>query len=267
MEQYLIADSGGTKTDWCYVDTDEKSHFFSTNSYHPEQWNSAFFEKSKLFWEEFGELGEIKLYFFGAGCYFVEKCEKLVQFFKSLGFQSVSIFSDLHGSAIASFGKANGKVAIMGTGSVVFHWKNEQIENIIGGKGHLIGDEGSGYYFGKLILEAIKNRELSSLQLKTIERKVPTTIDLSNKYEVAKISYLLKDDKDLFFFFHRQNIIQFITSHNLQFDSNKIAIVGSYAFHHQDIIRSVFEEKGVEISTFIEKPIYQLVEQKHVFVD
>ncbi len=31
----LIADSGGTKTDWCGIDEQKEKHSFTTESYHP----------------------------------------------------------------------------------------------------------------------------------------------------------------------------------------------------------------------------------------
>lgn len=52
--------------------------------------------------------------------------------------------SDLHGAGYSLFGKESGWGTIMGTGSVLFQWKEQEVVQEIGGKGHLSGDEGSG---------------------------------------------------------------------------------------------------------------------------
>ncbi len=267
MKQYLIADSGGTKTDWCLINANGGKKIFTTESYHPFNWSDSFFQRIETFWERFENKDIISLYFFGAGCFQIKKCKLLNDFFLTLNFNSVSIRSDLHGAAISLYGDSNGKLAILGTGSVLFDWEGKEITNIIGGRGHITGDEGSGYYFGKLILEAYQNRKLNKKQQRIVEHLNMESIDLANKFQVAKIAKQLKSQQDIFQDFHIDNIQSFINTHQLKDQHEKLSIVGSYGFHHKRIIRSVFEQNGIEILTFIEKPIFNLVEQRGVFID
>ena len=267
MKQYLIADSGGTKTDWCLIDQNNGKTFFTTESYHPVHWNHDFFLCYRMYWENIEDKEGIAVFFFGAGCFHSENCQEISRFLKSLGFGSVEIYSDLHSAAISCYGEKNGKVAILGTGSVLFDWNNGEIVHRIGGKGHLLGDEGSGYYFGKLIIEGFRNNSLNEYQQKSIKKWKIDQIDLNDKFEVANISKLLSNEKEEFSTVHGQNIEQFIASHQLLLSKSKIAIVGSYGFHHQDIISKTFEKYTLPVPEFIEKPISLLVEHKAVFID
>lgn len=267
MKQYLIADSGGTKTDWCLVDSFNNKKFFSTESYHPVNWNDDFFKRIRLFWEEFEGKENTSIYFFGAGCLEPEKCQQLANLFNLLGFKSIKIQSDLHAAAYSSRAQKKGSVAILGTGSVLFEWRNERILNVIGGKGHRVGDEGSGYYFGKLILKAFHDKLLNLKQIEILEKYKLTEIDLSQKFQVSNISKQLRNEKNIFRQFHELNIQRFITAHYLHNSSIELTIIGSYGFHHQDIIKGAFEDEKVLILKFIEKPIFSLVENSGCFID
>ncbi len=267
MKQYLIADSGGTKTDWCLIDRNDRKEFFTSESYHPVHWDKDFFNRNRMYWEKIKGKEDITVCFFGAGCFHTENCLEISRFFETIGFRSVEIYSDLHSAAISSYGENNGRVAILGTGSVLFDWNNGEIVHRIGGKGHLYGDEGSGYYFGKLIIERFRNNLLNEYQIKCIKKLNIDQIDLNDKFKVANISKLLSNEKKGFSIVHRQNIEVFIVSHDLLLSKDKLSIVGSYGFHHQEIIRSVFERNGLTVSLFIEKPIFCLVEYRAVFID
>jgi len=267
VKQYLIADSGGTKTDWCLIDRYNKKTFFNSESYHPVHWDKDFFLRNRMYLENIKEKEDIAVFFFGAGCFHSENCQEISRFFKSLGFGSVEIYSDLHSAAISSYGEGNGRVAILGTGSVVFDWDNGEVVHRIGGKGHLLGDEGSGYYFGKLILEGFRENSFNEYQKQCIKKWKIHQINLNDKFEVANISKLFSDKKEVFSAVHVQNIERFIASHNLLFSTDEISIVGSYGFYHQGIIREVFKKHGLTIFRFIEKPISLLVEHSPVFID
>ena len=64
----LIADSGGTKTDWCFIDELGNQHYFSSESYHPSNWSVDFTERIAAFWEQRPELKKAQVHLFCAGC-------------------------------------------------------------------------------------------------------------------------------------------------------------------------------------------------------
>ena len=256
----LFADSGGTKTDWCFVNTYGVRSYFATESYHPSNWGESFFKRIKSFWETKPELKSAQLFFYGAGCLNSQKAGELSGRFKEFQFSNVWVSSDLHGAGMASYGRKNGTVAIMGTGSVMFSWNDGQVENIIGGLGHEIGDEGSGYYFGKLILNGLINKTLNKKQLDIIDCRFED-ISLNQKFRVARLASELKEYKEVFRNFHIKNIDAFLRFHIAKTDKLNLTIVGSYGFHHQDIISSYLYENGVFVDQFIERPINAIVEQ------
>ena len=46
---FLVADSGGTQTDWCFVSETGVREYFTTKSFHPSNWNEDFFKELENF--------------------------------------------------------------------------------------------------------------------------------------------------------------------------------------------------------------------------
>lgn len=264
--KYLIADSGGTQTDWCFVDEEGKRFHFSTESYHPTNWNLNFINRVKEFWEKHDQMFDAELFFFGAGCYSSVNAVKMKFILKESGFQIVYVSSDLHGAGLALFGKNNGWGAILGTGSVLFEWCQKEVTRLVGGKGHEAGDEGSGYYFGKLVYQAFLDQQLTHHQqilflnnVDTDQLKLNNSL-ISQKNSFASIAKSLGDEKS-FLDFHRENMRHFCALYLSNLEVTKIGFVGSYAFHQRDLLREVLAEFGVDLILVIEKPIERIVDQ------
>ena len=98
---------------------------------------------------------DLEVHFFGAGCLREENQLKMLAAFEQLGMRNVSVKSDILAGYLATSDQESGFVAIVGTGSVIGRIENREVSEIYGGLGYLNGDEGSGYYFGKLIIEKI----------------------------------------------------------------------------------------------------------------
>ena len=116
-----------------------------------------------------------------------------------------SIESDLKMSHIATFKNKDGNLFIAGTGSSLLCRKNGQFIQK-GGWGHILGDEGSGYWIGKQILKTYINfldyneSPMDFLDLlPTIQQIFPNrqsiinTVYNSPKTEVAKLATLYLD--------------------------------------------------------------------------
>ena len=116
-----------------------------------------------------------------------------------------SIESDLKMSHIATFKNKDGNLFIAGTGSSLLCRKNDQFIQK-GGWGHILGDEGSGYWIGKQILKTYINfldyneSPMDFLDLlPTIQQIFPNrqsiinTVYNSPKTEVAKLATLYLD--------------------------------------------------------------------------
>lgn len=76
----------------------------------------------------------------------------------------VEIHSDTVGAARALFGKSQGVVAILGTGSNACYYDGASIEQSVRSGGYILGDEGSAAALGKMFLsDIIKERVPSEL--------------------------------------------------------------------------------------------------------
>lgn len=265
----LIADSGGTKTDWCLITADH-CYFFSTESYHPNTLSSP----SKLelipFWKDLTQKLAVSCHFYGAGCSTEENQTKIKNHFTSeANFIQFDVASDLVAAGIALLVKEEGYVGILGTGSVLTYYKNTQIAEIIGGFGYLLGDEGSGYYFGKLVLQKYLNNELSEALTSLLETQYGNRSSiLKNCYskegktfisgiqihsESVKIEFEINQ-------IHLENIELFLTTYLPKETAKKeISFVGSYAYYQKEILKTTLEKLGWKLRNVIQKPIEELV--------
>ena len=262
----LIADSGGTKTDWCFVDELGNKDYFTSESYHPSNWTSEFIEQISIFWEQRAQLKEAQLHFFCAGCLNPEKAKQLELIFHSLGFKDVTVKSDLHAAGLALFGNRQGTFAILGTGSVLVDWNAGEVVSVFGGKGHVQGDEGSGFYFGKLVYEAYLKRELSIDQERILEKEVDLNL-LAEKYKrgdtkyvLAELANTLKNEQHQFLDFHIKNIRAFYDSVLEQRVPIDLQVVGGYFFYNSAILKPIFHDLKVHVTDFQHRPIYALVD-------
>ncbi len=151
----LVADSGSTKTDWILVTPGEPDTTFKTAGINP------FFLSEKEILKVISKQenliakaeGVKEIYFFGAGCSSPDKREVVSNVLSQVFKQAyVSVDSDLLGSAYATCGYEAGLCCILGTGSNITYFDGENIFEGKHGLGYILGDEGSGSYFGKKLI-------------------------------------------------------------------------------------------------------------------
>lgn len=262
----VIVDAGGSTTSWAFVYSDNTKDFIDTRSYHPINFNEAFFATSKHF------LGlhvtnKVPLFFFGAGMGKAENKQILNQFLQPY-FSSITILTDIQG-LVLSLEMKSGAIAIMGTGSVLVEIMNGTIRQQIGGLGHLLGDEGSAYYFGKLVVQALFNNQLSDAQKADLTEQttlLQTSLEewLNMKYDVAGLAKSL--NTDLFEEYHIKNIQLFFEKHvDEHIEIDKIAFVGSYAFYKRNLINNELQKRNIKKATFIQKPIELFCDKFAIF--
>ena len=169
-----------------------------------------------------------------------------------------SIESDLKMSHIATFKNKDGNLFIAGTGSSLLCRKNDQFIQK-GGWGHILGDEGSGYWIGKQILKTYINfldyneSPMDFLDLlPTIQQIFPNrqsiinTVYNSPKTEVAKLATLYLDySNNLFLTSIAQqagkDIAKALLSCN-QEDNIIVAFEGSIIKNNAHVLNSVLTE-------------------------
>lgn len=169
-----------------------------------------------------------------------------------------SVESDLKMSHIATFKNKDGNLFIAGTGSSLLCRKNNQFIQK-GGWGHILGDEGSGYWIGKQILKTYTNfldyneSPMDFLDLlPTIQQIFPNrqsiinTVYNSPKTEVAKLATLYLDySNNLFLTSIAQqagkDIAKALLSCN-QEDNIIVAFEGSVIKNNAHVLNSVLTE-------------------------
>lgn len=256
----IIADSGGTKTDWCALDQENKIHRFTTESYHPLHVNELFVSRQLEFWNQY-DISDCFIHFYGAGCLREENQQKMKSLFDRLGFSSVLVESDLFAASRVA-GEECDMVAICGTGSVLFKVEHEQLTELRGGLGWEDGDEGSGFYFGKLLLERLKTAGNNYPEIRNVIEKWKTFDELysiqgkpESKSVYSKLSSLLTDYRSnpLVSSVHIENVQLFLELYAKECSS--IGFVGSYAFHMKDFFEISCKTRNIKAFSFVERPI------------
>ncbi len=237
---------------------------------HPMYVGQQISSEDQLFWEERKEMLQADLHFFGAGCLDEQNAHRLQQYLCLLGFQRVHVRSDLHASAFATLKDGTGIVAIMGTGSVAAAFDKFELTDRVGGLGYLLGDEGSGFYFGKLLVNEYLEGRLSDKLMQSIEHTIGDRSDvLSKVYSpkgrdfLAMLSKLFGDGNDPeLLLLHEQNLRSFLKVVQQRYAKHDqpIHFTGSYACANQEMIEKLMSDMGLSVGKFIARPIEELPE-------
>lgn len=151
----LIADSGATKTEWRLVGK-TKSKSFYTAGISPYYMNQSQIEELLL--KELPRSVFKKkidaVFYYGTGCKTKAKATVVRKALSNLFSKSkVQVTHDLMGATIALCGKSKGIACILGTGSNSCFFNGNRIVFNSPGLGYVLGDEGSGAYLGKKVVQ------------------------------------------------------------------------------------------------------------------
>lgn len=271
----LIADSGATKTDWCYGETHSATPIIQTQGINPFHQSAEHIhhvlEKELL--PQLNSSADItRIFFYGAGCT-PEKSgivnHALQAFFPHA---KIEVRSDLLGAARALCGSEKGIACILGTGSNSCIYDGEKITANVSPLGYILGDEGSGAHLGKrLVSDCLKGQlpeNISTLFLKHAGVSAATIIDKvyrqpqANRF-LASLTPFLSAHREMpeihalllscFTEFFRRNVMQY------DYQQTKVHFTGSIAWHFQDEVREAAESLGIQTGKFIKNPIHGLI--------
>ena len=153
----LICDSGSTKADWLLMDGKKVKSPFQTPGLNPvnlsEKSLSTILKAEKKITRVSAQIKEV--HFFGSGCGNAEGKGRMMKVLRRVFTKSkITVENDLMASAIATCGNERGVVAILGTGSNCCYFDGKKIHVKNFGLGFMLGDEGSGTWFGRKFLVA-----------------------------------------------------------------------------------------------------------------
>lgn len=272
----LIADSGSTKTDWALIHNGQ-ARYTGTIGFNP------LFHSSDLISSEISKNMELfdfadevtRIRFFGAGCSSKERNAIVEEALHSVfpNADDVMVREDMLGAAIALCGDQPGIVCILGTGSNACYFDGDEIVANFPSLGYILGDEGSGSYFGKDLLAQYLYGNLPN-EIAQAVSKIGMNKDqvLQRVYNepnanvfLASIMKLIEEKgshpwvrsmiKDGFTTFAKTCIQWFdnYTEHQVHF-------LGSVAYFNCDVLEEVADEMGFSMGDVIRQPIYNLAE-------
>ncbi len=270
----LIAESGSTKTDWVLIENNKNTLNISTSGFNPNYFPVEILDQGVAEIAASTSANQVsEIYFYGSGCTRSESKKMVDEVLKKhFGQAKTQVNNDLYGAARALFGDGSGIVSILGTGSSCCLFSDGAIKYQVPSLGYLLGDEGSGFHLGKLLvnayfkgrlpdhlkqkLEAEANLNLSGFIGKIYSEPKPnstlasfvTFID-ANKHEPFIKNLVKMAFRDFF----AGNI-----SCIPRYRDFKLGFAGSVAFLFQDFLIETALESGLEISKIVKNPIGEL---------
>jgi len=272
----LICDSGATKAEWCLVYNCKKKTIF-TQGISPYFLNTEQI-RVLLLKELQPKLRNIKVdevFFYGTGCANPANARSVKNAIQLVftNTKKVEVTHDLMAAARAVCGKGKGIVANLGTGSFCCYYDGKKIIKQIPGIGYILGDEGSGAYLGKKVIQYylyetfdddlrarfnakyITNRSeiLENVYKKPLPNRylASFTIFLAENRGHYMIDNIIEDGLNEFFFYH---LCKFRESWIMP-----IHFVGSVAFGFKDVLQHLCNTYEFELGRVIKNPMEGLV--------
>jgi glucosamine kinase len=268
----LIADSGATKTSWMLLGKRSKKEI-QTQGLSPYYFTAEqMAEVIQL--ELVPQMGKKEIediHFYGTGCAtpaLQQVVKKALQ--KSImPVGKIEVQSDLTGAARSVCGHQKGIACILGTGSNSCVYNGKKVVKNNPAPGFILGDEGSGAYLGKKVLQHFIYNTFDEELLHKFQQKFQTdyrTI-LDNVYKqpwpnryMAGFAIFLGENRGHYMV---ENILEdsfsdFIMTHLYKYSetwSLPIHFCGSIAWHFRDKLKEVCEGFGLQSGNILQAPI------------
>ncbi|WP_300727747.1 ATPase [uncultured Bacteroides sp.] len=269
----LIADSGSTKTDWCYGSDIHQYKLIQTEGINPVHQSEETIRKiiTNGLIPQLPVSGRCTaIYFYGAGCLPTKTTGMIHLLEEYFPYANVYVESDLLGAARALCKNQPGIACILGTGSNSCLFDGKRITHNISPLGYILGDEGSGAYLGKRFIgDCLKGQLPEVLKDGLLEELKMTPSDIidrvyrqpqANKFLASITPYIYnhKDMKpvhdfltDCFKEFFRRNVL-------LYPKRLPVSFVGSIAWNFKEEIMEVAHDYNLQMGLFIKSPIDEL---------
>ncbi|MCB0478198.1 MAG: hypothetical protein KDC84_08545 [Crocinitomicaceae bacterium] len=266
MGNKLIIESGSTKADWVVLDENGVLNQIQSVGLNPKILTQELFKKSvEEIVQKLNAQPIEQVYFYGAGVIGLEN--KVKEVFKStIPNTEVTVFSDLiAGLHVSSFDRK--MICILGTGSYIGLFEQENLLESRLGHGYIIGDLCSGSEFGKIVLRDFLNGDLpvvladefentpAELQKQLYQQKTPNRF-LASFFPILSKHSNTEYGKQLI-----EEQIQLLSKKGvepLSQNCKKITFIGGVANQLKSELTAYFGSH-YEIE-FVEKPIEKLVE-------
>jgi glucosamine kinase len=272
----LIAESGATKAEWCLVGNGKKKSFI-TQGISP-----YFFNEEKITGLLQNELlpsmpGSAKvenIYYYGTGMRNQENVKMLKRSLQKVFTKAkIEVNDDMLAAARGLNGNGKGLACNLGTGSFCCFYNGKKIVKQTPGIGYVLGDEGSGAYLGKKVLQYFlydtfdeelrykfddKYKTSPVSILENVYRKplanrylASFTLFLSENRGHYMIENIIEDGLNDFFFFHLCKYREIWTF--------PVSFVGSVAFGFKDVLQQLCNSYEFELGNVMKSPMEGLI--------
>ncbi|MBN8652519.1 MAG: N-acetylglucosamine kinase [Cytophagales bacterium] len=267
----LVADSGGSKIDWRFLNKDGsigQAHSPGFNPYYQplEHLHSIIKESLAPQVKESVD----KIFYYGTGVS-SEKNQQIIReaFAQYWPGAYIEIGWDLLAAARALCGREPGVACILGTGSNSCLYDGEKIIDNVANLGWILADEGSGTYIGKKFIFDYFRNEMPAKLAEQFKARFPFTREevLEKVYQGEKPGAFLASFSKFIFQhlkepycykliydslsdFYENNVMKYDNYQNV-----KVHFTGSIAFYYSDILRQVANDKGITVKNVLEGPI------------
>lgn len=271
----LVVDSGSTKSDWVLVQDQENLNFntMGLNPYFHDEDTvyNAIQANSELF--HFTEV-VTELYFYGAGCsapHLNSIIERGLQ--RAFPNATIHVGHDLTACAYATYTGIPAISCIIGTGSNSCYFDGNVVSEVIPALGYILGDEGSGSYFGKQLLANYLYKRLPEHIHQSFLNETGLDKDqivdhvykqpYANVYLASMMKFIIKHANDPYIeemIF--KGFVHFIEIHVKCYENHRVVpvhFIGSIAYLFRKQLEKACGVNSVELGNIIQKPIDGLI--------
>jgi len=275
MSIKLIADSGSTKAEWCMLDGKKKRTIYT-------QGISPYF----LNGEQIAEVVRLELkkklkgvepdeiFYYGTGCSNPNNAKIVKKALQSVFTGAdINVTHDLMGAAKALCGDEKGVACILGTGSNSCYYNGKKIVKNSPGLGFILGDEGSGAYLGKKVVQYYLYNTYDPDLMDRFNAKFNTSAveileavykqPLPNRYLAGFVPFLVENRGH----FMIENIIEdgfneFFFQHIYKYKESwtlPINFIGSVAFGFRDVLKEMCNAYELDLGKVLKNPMEGLI--------
>jgi len=275
MSGILIADSGSTKCEWCLLNNGKKKKVI-TKGISPYFLNAdeivALLQKELLIKLKQNTIK--KIFFYGTGL--KDNNNKRIlhtSLQKTFTNAYIEVQTDLLGAARALCKDEKGIACILGTGCNSCYYNGKKVIKNSPGLGYVLGDEGSGAYLGKKVLQHYLYKTFDEELMFAFDKKYNINANeiLNHVYQqpqpnryLASFAMFLAENRNHYII---ENIIEdglndFFFTHLRKYHESwlyPIHFTGSIAYGFKDVIASLCNSYEMELGNVIKQPIDGLI--------
>ncbi len=271
-----ISDTGGSKSDWAFVQEGTEPIRIETSGFNPFTHNAEEYQYNLLSAFSIIDLKSIKsVFYYGAGTS-KEVGQNILQSILRQVFPNskIEINTDLLAAARATCRDSEGIACILGTGCNTGVYDGKQIIDSIPTLGYLVGDEGSGAHLGKLLIKSYFYKEMPIDIRAAFEDYIPGKHEyiLDHLYNHPPANQFLGSltrfasqhlDHPFIQKLLSQNFQDFVDSQlskYLQYQSLPVHFVGSIAQIFKEELKKCLELNKSQLGQIIAKPLPLLIQ-------